>query len=132
MDRCKAIRSDGEQCRVGFGLNVKNGLCWHHDPERARSRHRARSQGGRTTSGIQQSRWSRTVPPHRAMGKPETVADAVEWAKWLTLAIATGEVDKATGREINASLKTFVSLYEKAELEGRVNELTAKLAALQE
>lgn len=129
-ERCSAVRNDGQRCEVDFGLNPANGRCWHHDPERAKSRKRARAQGGRTTSSMQRARWSRTVSPDEVMEDPQTVADAVRWASWLPRAIATGEIDKATGREINSSLKTFVALYEKSELEGEVAELRRKLEAL--
>ena len=33
--RCRAIKSDGEQCRCDFGVDEESGLCWHHDPKRA-------------------------------------------------------------------------------------------------
>lgn len=121
--RCVAMRNDGEQCTVDFGLNPANGRCWHHDPERAKSRNRARAQGGRTTSSLQRARWSRTVSPDEVMEEPQTVADAVRWASWLPRAIATGEIDKATGREINSSLKTFVALHEMSHVEAEVAAL---------
>ena len=68
------------------------------------------------------------VPNGRA---PESLAEQVQWASWITFAAATGLVDIGTAREVNRGLQTLRVGLEKLDLERRVKELEKKLAAYQ-
>lgn len=124
-DLCKAIKEDGARCGVDFGLDDE-GLCWHHSPTKAEERHRAKSRGGRTTA----TKGQRVASLDEIPDAPQTAADAKAWASWLAVAVATGKVDRTTGREIAGVLRTFLTSLEKAETEAKVEELRQDIAAL--
>jgi len=87
-----------------------------------------RARGGRNTR-IK----PRTVDPADLPGPaPKTLEDVVVWASWATQAVATGQIDHRTSREIATMLAQLRGGIEKAHLERELRELRATVKRLQE
>lgn len=48
MDRCRAIKANGERCKLQAG---ESGFCWAHDPKNAGQVRRRASKGGKSRAG---------------------------------------------------------------------------------
>lgn len=126
--RCEHVREDGTRCKVTWGVNEANGLCLCHDPTRKTELAKARSAGGKRTAEKRRRIRIRTVAHEEAMDPPETIEDAARWAAWATWAVAVGELDARTAREIAGLTRVFVTAMEKGELASRIVKLERKYA----
>jgi hypothetical protein len=116
---------NGDPCPTSFGLNPDSGLCYMHDPERAEEAQAARSRGGKATAG----RMKRgPVEPPAALVEMQ---DAVAWASWTADAVARGQIDTRTAREISTAIKEFRASVEKAGLVAKLKAAEATIAQLQ-
>jgi hypothetical protein len=131
--RCQAIRSRGERCKVDFGVDPESGLCWHHDPKRADERRRAASQGGHSTAAIQRGNRRRTALAEDVPPEPQTVEDAIKWASWAVRAVATGVIDVRTAHEVGYVLRAFLDGRKHLDsVDSRVKALRKTLKELRE
>jgi len=93
-----------------------------------------RSKGGRTSNARQRARKMgavRIVAAADLPGALETLDDAVRWAAWAAEAIATGKLDRATGREVGSVLRVFVDGRQRLDrVDERVRRLQEQIAAL--
>ena len=128
--QCEHIKADGERCKVTWGVSESSGRCFCHCPERAEERAESRRKGQAQSAHVRRRSVFRTVPPDRAPPRPETIEDAAAWSSWATLAVATGQLDARTAREIAGLLRVLVSAVEKGALTAQVAELKRQVAAL--
>ena len=47
----------------------------------------------------------------------------MSWSSWATLAVASGDLDARTAREIAGLLRVFVQAIDKAEMQRQIREL---------
>lgn len=113
-ERCEHVKDDGERCRVTNSVNPDTGLCYFHDPERREELQRARSKGGHATAA-KRADDDRAVPTHDAPDPPETLEDAVEWAAWASVQVATGRLDTSRANAVARLLKEFRQALERSE-----------------
>lgn len=110
---------DGGPCTVDFGLSDDNGLCYHHDPDRAEERSAARKAGGIATAKKRSNeRGLVDAPP-----PPQTIEDAKAYASWAVEAVASGRIDYRVGNTVQAILREFRSATEKVDLAKRYEAL---------
>lgn len=121
---CVFVKDDGERCRTTFGLSHA-GLCFTHDPARARKRMKARRNGAKAAN-----RGIRTVALEDTPGSLESLEDVARWLRWVAIALATGKVDARTGSEIVKSLKELRPTLERLATEAEVKELRAMMAEM--
>jgi hypothetical protein len=88
-------------------------------------------QGGNTTAAQRRKFSQKTITQAEALSPPETAADAVKWASWVTWATACGVLDKGTAREVSYSLRTLLNSLDRAETEEAIAELQAQVRQLQ-
>lgn len=104
MNRCRGIKSNGEQCTLT--VEPPDAYCWHHAPERAERRRRAASRAGRA--------------------RPSTeIRDLKQEVKDLIADVKAGEQDR---NDAAVMLQGYRVLKDLVELERRVKE-TDDLAA---
>lgn len=123
-ESCVFVKDDGERCKTTFGLS-KAGLCFTHDPERARKRLKARRNGAKTAN-----RGIRTVDATDTPGELDSLEDVARWLKWTALALATGKIDARTGSEITKALKELRPTLERLATEAEVKALREQLRDL--
>lgn len=126
--RCPTVKADGEQC--GQKMNLQpDGLCLWHSPLAAETAQEARIRGGERCGEARRAKRGevKTVTPADAPPIPETLEDAVTYAAWAVHAVATGQIDARTAREVNYGLTTFRMGLEKRDLLRQIRELRAKL-----
>ncbi len=130
--RCTALKADGAQCGVTWGLSAE-GRCLMHDPERRAAADAARRAAGATTGALAATQARpgkyRTVAPDAVPGRrpPRSLHDVIVWASWCAYAAATGLLDGVSVREINRSLGTLKDAIHKADLLKRIRALEVKL-----
>jgi len=132
--QCRHIREDGTRCGVTFGL--VEGLCWHHDPGRAKDADAARRKGLKAASQTSRRRRGGTVktvdPTDAPGGPPQTAEEARQWVAWATWAVATGQIDARTAREVGYNVRAFLTAHEKTEMEAAIEELRAHSKKIRE
>jgi hypothetical protein len=87
----------------------------------------ARRKGGRATRLR-----PRTVDASDLPGELLTLEDCQRWSAWTTRAIASGEVDRATGATILKGVSLQQLVVGKLHLETELRELRALVKRLQE
>jgi hypothetical protein len=117
-------------CRSALGLSETTGLCPHHDPERAEEMRLVRAAGSRASSDI--ARLARRIresvaPANLPSFPPNSLARLSLWHQWTATAVATGELEAKTAREITLSLKELRPVLLAVGMERRVKELEAAL-----
>lgn len=115
-DRCRALKKNGEPCRVFAGLSDA-GLCMHHDPERTREARAMRRKGGKASA-------ARTRDPVVVPHPLETPNDAVLWSSWIATAVAGGVLDARRAMEATRAVNTFLKSYDAAK---KIRELERQL-----
>ena len=109
MDRCRAIKANGERCKISVDSGVE--LCWAHDPGNAPARKRITSKAGRSRPN-------------------KEVQDLRERLEDLYSSVLTGLVEAKTGAVLAQIANTQIRLVEtelrvreQVELEERIDEL---------
>ena len=125
VPQCKATNLKGEQCRVEWGVNPENGLCYTHDPTREDQRKEGQRKGQKQATYQRRKSAFRVVDPGKAPPMPQSAQDAADYAAWLVEATVTGAVDARTAKEASGALRTFVAAHDKAQLQKRIAELEA-------
>lgn len=126
---CRHPKADsGEPCQ-SFASCDECGRCWAHCKHNEEERAAARKKGGHATAQ-RRSEDEQVVPPGDAPAAPETLEDAVRWASWASLQVATGKLDTSRANSVARLLSEFRKLLEKSEsreaLE-KVEEMRRKL-----
>lgn len=112
---CGAVKKAGDgTCPIDFGLCAECGLCFTHCEHREEERKAATHRGGRTTA-LKRGNGDRSVPLDQAPDPPETLGDAVRWASWASLQVATGGIDTSRANAVARLLKEFRQALEKSE-----------------
>lgn len=115
--RCKALRKDGRPC--GVRAVLPSGFCVMHDPDRAAELGGIRSAGGKGKSS--------SIRAAKAL--PADLQD-VKSLILRSLAGVEGETMKpAQATAIAALASVFVKLHEAGEVDQRITELEARVAA---
>ena len=124
MAQCAGMTMRGTRCRVR--VTNEGDLCLFHDPEQGAALAAAQHSGGAPAK-------ERGLKPAEDLpgGPPKTAAEAMTWSAWLVRAVAEGSVGTTTASQVASSLRVFLQSLDKAELEGQVAELRAKLQELQ-
>ena len=117
----------GRPCQVAMNLGEK-GLCVHHDPDRKQEALEMRRMGARASAA---SRTRTKVARGDVPRAPRTLSDAVSYASWAVDAVAMGELDARTAREIGNLLREFRSCLEKRSLEKEITALRTELKEAQ-
>jgi hypothetical protein len=130
--QCKGTKVDGSRCGATLGL-AANGLCLHHDPDRAERALEVVRAGG-AASGLRRraDREGRREQLPRGMPRrrPRTLDDALRWASWATYAVACGDIDVRRAREVAGLVKEFRSTLERRDMAREVADLRAELERL--
>jgi hypothetical protein len=120
MDRCRAIKPDGERC--GGRAIEGSELCWNHDPTYAEARRRNAAKGGRRAGRGRPSPVSSELV--RLQGHFEEIAEKV----------LAGEVERGDGAVVaqllngaRACVLGLLKAREHEELIERVEELERRL-----
>jgi hypothetical protein len=124
------VKADGGSC----GAQAQRGrpYCFQHDPDQAEAAADARRRGAGTTNKRRRRTQIRTADPSDVPARLESVEDAIAWAAWAARAVATGEVDARTGKEVGGLLKVFLDGKKHADsVDKRVKELREKIRQLQ-
>ena len=116
----------GTPCRCALNLSPTSGLCVQHDPDRQAERDAMRAAGGKASGPAK--RRAKAADPAVVPKAPQTLADAVALASWITHAVLIGDVDARTAESATKSLRQFQLTVEKKALEDRVKLLTRRLA----
>ena len=124
---CGALTASGSPCRVT--TNLRAGLCVFHDPQRVEEARAMRAKGGRAN----RKRTIKTVGTTELPPLPATPEDVKVWAAWTAHAVASGQIDARTAREISYALgqlrfaiKDADLARELAQLRAQVNDLKRK------
>lgn len=120
-------------------LDPDTKLCIWHDPQRRDEARRRQVAGGKATAakskrGGRPGSETRVVELADTPGAaPETLEDATRWASWAVVAVATGKIDRATGREVGGLLRAFMDGRKNLDrVDERVKALQAKLKQLKD
>jgi hypothetical protein len=106
---------------VTFGLSPDL-RCLFHDPARADKVRAMRVNGGKAA---RPARKSADAAPFEVPPAPKTFDDAVEYASWLTNAVASGKVDPKQAHEAIVALNSFRTALDKRDIAKRYDALAA-------
>lgn len=122
------VNAEGEPC--ASQILGDNGLCAHHDPEKAEEMRLVRAAGGRTTGEIRRlaRRIKDTVAPADMPAGPNTLADVAAWHRWTARSVACGEIDARTAGEITRALRELRPTLVNLDVEKRIEELEERFA----
>ena len=113
-----------------MNLSATTGLCLHHDPERvdeARALYKTGSAAAARATHLRRIERLTTAPANLPRDEPDTLGRLARWHRWVVRAVATGEIDARTAREITGSLKELRPVLLSLNLERRVKELEMAL-----
>ena len=115
---CKAKNAQGEPCGMHPRLvDQVSQLCDAHAQNSHQEMSRRGSQGGRAT----REKWVRPGVSKEELGPLKTIADAQRWIRILTVAVASGRIDKGDAQIAIRGCEIWMrgqdSLTEKAVLE---------------
>lgn len=130
MPTCTAVTKTGAPCRATSNLSAE-GLCMAHDPTRAAFVRAARTKGGQRRGHVGAPPKVRTVAREDLpCTEPDNIEDVVKLAAWVTIAVATGDIDPVTAREFNRGLTTLKLGLDKRDLARRLREAEATIKTL--
>lgn len=123
---CTATTLEGVRCKQSTSLSPE-GLCIWHDSTRREEAQAARVKGGEGKRKTE----IRTVSTDQLPGeRPQSLDDVCLWASWSAWAVASGQIDARTSREVNYSLQTLRFGLEKRDLARKVDQLQADIDGL--
>ena len=111
-------------CRQVVGILSASGRCIHHDPARAEEAEAMHRQAGQSS---QAARRDADVPPPPA---PKTLEDVIAWHSWVAVALASGQITKATASGTTYNLVSLRAALVSRDLEREVEQLRATVASL--
>jgi hypothetical protein len=126
---CTAVKADGTQCRIKNNLSA-TGLCLAHDPARRDEAQAARRKGAATRHNDRRGTNIRTVLPQDIPhgGEPKTLDQVADIAAWAIRAVATGQMDARTGREVGNLCQAFTGVVKARDLSSlALSKLKAEL-----
>jgi hypothetical protein len=115
MDRCTAIKPNGEQC--GAGAIGGSEFCWNHDPKNEAARKRKASKGGK----------------RGGKGRPQVETAAIKaLLEDLTQQVLDGELPTNMAAVANQLINTRLRAIEQERKIKETEELEARLTELEE
>lgn len=122
---CAGTTKAGTRCRAV--MNLRDGLCLHHHPDRAHEAEALHRAGGLAAG--ESRRGQRPAPPAdwSVPPRPRRLRDVPGYASWLTDALVRGHIDARTGCEAAKALREFRQAAEKVDLQREVQALRKEL-----
>jgi uncharacterized membrane protein len=115
MNRCTAIKPDGQQC--GASAIENSDRCWNHHPKYAEARKRKASKGGRRAG----------------RGRPQVETAAIKGLlEDLTQQVLSGELSTNVAAVANQLINTRLRAIEQERKIKETEELEARLTELEE
>ncbi len=116
--RCLATKSNGRPCQAPPSAS---GYCFAHDPQLRAKTAEARKQGGRNSSNTARAR--------KRMGAE--LQDIVKMVEAALGGVYKGSLTPQQGSALASLAGAWLRLHEMAEVEGRIEELEARLETRQ-
>jgi hypothetical protein len=120
--------ASGEPCRQLVGIDIATGRCLWHDPERLEQAAAVRAKGRRSERLEPPAPGQALEPPP----EPRTLEDVITWQAWVTVALATRQIDKPTASGLTYSLQNLRGALASRDLEREIQALRGEIAALKQ
>jgi hypothetical protein len=114
--QCVATNRFGERCRQT--IQLIGGLCAAHRGADVRER---LAEAGRKGGSVPRMKGEPLTPPTEH--QPATADDAVLWAGWCAMQVATGRLDSKAADVVNRSLAQLLNALDKADLQARLDKV---------